>query len=158
MIADGNAAQSFAIFKLYEREIACAATDINHKHQRHCFESRSESVTMPRGEIVKGGLWFFDQSELFETGAAGSRDSQRARNFVKRCGHRDDDFEILEQSFGVSVIPCVADVEKQTRRRVDRRHLLYIRRSAPWQNWSRPIDPGVRKPRFRRCDQAGWNL
>ena len=62
MIPDGDAAEAFAIFKLYEREIARAATDIHDKHQRHCFESRSEIVTMPRGEIVKGGLWFFDES------------------------------------------------------------------------------------------------
>src|SRR5262252_5545149 len=104
MIADCNAAQAFAIFNLYEREIACAATDIHDKHQRYCFKSRSEVVTMPRREIVKGGLWFFDQRELLKASAASSRDSQRARNFVKRCGHGDDDFEVLEQIFGVSVI------------------------------------------------------
>src|SRR6185503_9071108 len=97
MIPDGNAAQAFAMFNLYEREIACAAADIHEKHQRHCLESRSEIVTMPRGEIVKGGLWFFEQSQLLKTGAASSRDGQRARNFVKRCGHRDDDCEVLEQ-------------------------------------------------------------
>src|SRR5690242_14306624 len=115
MIPHGNTAEAFAIFKLYEGEIACATTDIDDKHQRHCFESRSQIVTMPRGEIVQSGLWFFDQSEFLKTGAASSGDSQRARNFVKRCGRGDDDFELLEQSFGMSVIPCVPDVEKQTR-------------------------------------------
>ena len=96
MIADGNAAQAFAIFNLYEREIACAATDIHDKHQRYGFESRSEIVTMSRSEIVEGGLGFFDESELLKTGVACGRDGERASDFVERGGHGDNDFEVLE--------------------------------------------------------------
>src|SRR5215475_11805976 len=98
MIADRDAAQAFTIFNLYEREIGRAATDIHDKHERHRLKSRSEIVTMPRSEIVEGGLWFFEQGELLKTGAAGSRDSQRARNFIKGCRDGDDDFEVFDQS------------------------------------------------------------
>jgi hypothetical protein len=66
--------------------------------------------------------------------AESSSHSEGASDFVKRSGNGDDHFEVLEQSFGVSAIKCVADVEEQTRRRLDRRYLLHIRRRAPRQD------------------------
>ena len=113
MIADRNAAQAFAFADLDQREVGSAAADIHHQHQRHAFESRREIVAMTRGEIVKGSLWFFDQRELLKTGAARGRHGKRARDFVKRCGDRDDDFESFEWSVGMRMIPCVANMEKQ---------------------------------------------
>ena len=115
MLADGDAPQRLVLADLHEREIGSSTSDIDHQHQADALEHRLEIVTVACGEIVEGGLRFFEQSELFKTGMARGRDCQGASDFIERRGDCDHDLERFERSIGVCVVPCIAHVEQQTR-------------------------------------------
>jgi hypothetical protein len=119
MFADGDAAQRLSFVDLNEREIQSTAAGIDHENQSHSRECGLKIVAMTRREIVERRLRLFDQRELFISRLPCRCDCQGTCDLVERCRHRDHDFQLFERCFRMTVIPCIADVEKQPRRGFD---------------------------------------
>ena len=163
MLADGDAFEG-QLFVLdagaNEAEVRRAAADVDDEDERLFGEALRQLPPVCRDPRVERGERLFEQRQPLEARRLRGFDRQLACFLVERRGHGQHDLLLLElrgiAARRVGVVPGVADVREQPRRRLDRRQPR-LRLAAPRQQRRRPIDVWIREPGFRRRDLACGN-
>jgi hypothetical protein len=99
--------------------------------------------------------WFFEQRQLLDSSLVRSGDRQLAGLFIEGRRYCQDDMVPIQppllSSLRVFVIPAVADVCEQARRRFHRRE-SWAAFATPGQEGGGSIDARIRQPRLRGRD------
>ena len=151
MVTDANAGQfqtGRIILDLNQGQVGGAAAHVTDQQQPRVAQRRRYVALMAVQPVVAGGLWFFQQPELQQTGQPRGFHRQRPRRLVERCRHGQHQFLPLQRLAGKLVIPGSADVGKRAGAGGDWRDLGDFLRRTPGQDRRGAIHAGVGQPAF----------
>ena len=165
VIADrlADEAQLARLFdRLNQAEIAGAAADIDDGTAGAGVELLNLARRMRGQPAVEGGLWLFEQGDVFEPCFLGRLDGEIASHIVERRRHGQHHLLLFESIIGLVASHCVVPrfdhVAEITRRGFDGRDAMDFGRRAPGQERRRAIDAGVTEPRLSRRYQPARHL
>ena len=145
------------LFHADQREVGGATAYVDHEHQASVLQLRVELLALQNQPVVEGGLGFFQQVDLRQTGQLRGLQRQRTRALVKRRRNREHHDLLCQRSVGMCGVPRGLHVCEVAGRSLYRRNLVYVFRRAPGQDGGGAIHAIVREPALGAGHQTRWN-
>jgi len=146
--------RQFPVFfrHLNEAEIGGATTHIDDQDGFANMHGLSPALLLRLDPGVEGGLGFFEEGYMFETGRMGGFDGQFAGHCIEGRWHGQID--VLGFAAGLGTVPChlvvpgVTQVLQKRGRGFHRRNAASVRRTVPGEDAVHPVHPAVAQPGF----------